>query len=91
MSTPQGAEDREAQVAHIEVTLLEVLEGAPGLMVGMAGQVHLAVLANDAAGGVDEDRGVVAAGATTLESQLGRAQTEARFQSPPLTRHGGRP
>jgi hypothetical protein len=51
---------RKAQVAHVEELLLQVLEGRVGLVVGVARQVDLAVLADDGAGAVHDDRGVVA-------------------------------
>ena len=35
----------QAEIADLEIALLEVLEGAPGLVLGMAGQVDLAVFA----------------------------------------------
>ena len=55
------APDGEAEIADLEVALLEMLESAPGLVLGMAGQVDLAVLADDLPGPVDQDRRVEAA------------------------------
>ena len=52
----EGAPHREAEIAHVEVALLEVLEGAPGLVLGVAGQVHLPVLADEAPRAVHQDR-----------------------------------
>ena len=56
----ERAPDREAEIADLEVALLEVLERDACAVVGMARQVHLAVLADDPAVRPDQDRGVVA-------------------------------
>ena len=45
----------EAEIAHVEVTLLEVLERPRRLGLGMPRQVDLAVLADDASCGIDQD------------------------------------
>jgi hypothetical protein len=50
-----GAPDGKAEVARLEIALLEMLEGAFGVELGMAGKVDLAVLADDPAGLVDQD------------------------------------
>jgi hypothetical protein len=50
-----------------------MLKRAPGLVLGMAGQVHLPVLANDPPAAVDQDRAVEA---PALGRQLGMAQIE---------------
>src|SRR6185436_18233927 len=50
--------DAKAEIPDLEVFLLQVLERGLGLMVRMPRQVHLAVLADEAAVGTDEDRAV---------------------------------
>ena len=72
-----GARHRPAEIADLEIALLEVLEGAPGLVLGMARQVDLAVFQRDRARLVDQDRGVEAARAAVLPRQLGEAEIEA--------------
>jgi hypothetical protein len=69
--------DAKAQVADLEVLLLEVLERGLGLVVGVPGQVDLAVLADDRAVGRDQDRGVEAARAARFLRELGVADVEA--------------
>src|SRR5581483_10735307 len=49
------APHREAEVAGFEVALLQVLVAALPVELGMARQMHLAVLADDGAAAVDED------------------------------------
>src|SRR5581483_7991996 len=75
-----GAPHAEAEVARLEVTLLQVLEGAPGLVLGMAGKMDLAVAADDAPAPVDQDRGVEATHPGPRGVQLGEAQIEAEPQ-----------
>ena len=53
-----GAPDRKAEIARLEIALLQMLVGALRVELGVAGQMHLAVLADDRAGSVDQDRGV---------------------------------
>ena len=69
--------DRKAEVADLEVALLEVLEGDALAVVGVARQVHLAVLADDLAVRPDQDRGVVAVRRAGLARELGVAEVEA--------------
>ena len=57
----EGAADREAEIADLEIALLQMLERALRLVLGVAGQMDLAVLADDAAVALDQDRGVEAA------------------------------
>ncbi len=54
-----------------------MLEAPPGLVLPVAGQVHLAVLSHDLATAVHQDGGVVAHLATGFLCQLGVAQVEA--------------
>ena len=58
----EGALGHEALGAGVEVALLEVLELAPRLEVGVPRQVDLAVAVDDLALLVDQDHRVVAAG-----------------------------
>ena len=69
-----GAPDREAEIARLEIALLQMLPGAVRLMLGMTGQMHLAVLADDTALVVHQDRGVEM---VAILGQLGIAQIEA--------------
>ena len=69
-----GFPHAEAQVADFEELLLQVLERRLGLVVGMAGQVDLAVLADDPGLAVHQDGGVELA---PFRGQLGVAQVEA--------------
>src|SRR5207249_3426411 len=73
--------DGPAEIAHLEVALLEVLERAPRLVLGVAGQVDLAVLEDAAAARVDEERRVVAMAIGRL---LRVAEAEAEAEPPRL-------
>ena len=66
----------EAQVADVEVTLLQVLERIARAMVGVAGQMHLAVLAHDAAVLVGDNGSVVVANLIIFMRALGEAEVE---------------
>ncbi len=70
-------EHREAEIADLEVALLEVLERPLGLVLGMARQVDLAVLAGDAAVTLDDDRGIEVARLAAFVDQLGIAEAHA--------------
>ena len=70
-------EHREAEIADLEVALLEMLERPLGLVLGMARQMDLAVLADDLAVALDQDRGVEAPDPPVLVGELGVAQAEA--------------
>ncbi len=67
----------KAQVADLEVALLQVLEGAPGLVLGVARQVDLAVLAGDLAGAIDQDRRIEAMHRAAALLDLGKAEADA--------------
>src|SRR5204862_5138501 len=67
----------EALVADIEVALFKMLERRLRQMLGMAGQVYLAVAPDDASVGIDQDRGVVMPRLAVFLGQLGIAQVEA--------------
>ncbi len=64
----------ESEVADLKIFFLEVLERRLRLVIGVAGQVHLAVLADDPAIGRHQDRGVIA---VVVRRQLGVADVEA--------------
>ena len=73
--------DREAEIADLEVALLEMLERPLGLVLGMARQMDLAVLAHDAAVALDQDRGVETPDTPFLVGQLRIAQAEAHREA----------
>ena len=52
------APNGKAEIARLEIALLQVLEGAGRVEFGVTGKMHLAVLADDCALAIDEDRGV---------------------------------
>src|SRR5262249_32337799 len=53
-----GSPDWKTEVAGLEITLLQVLEGTLRIELGMARQMHLAILAHDLSVPVDQDRRV---------------------------------
>ena len=67
------APDRKAEIARLEIALLEMLERARRIVVGVAGQMHLAVLADDPAVAVGQDRGVEA---LAVRGELGIAERD---------------
>ena len=81
-----GAPHREAEIARLEIALLQMLERALGVELGMAGQVHLAVLADDLAVAVDQDRGVEV---MAVGGQLRVAEIEADLVAAPPSRTAG--
>ena len=84
--------DREAEVADLEVALLEVLERDVRPVVGVAGQVDLPVLADDLPVRPDEDRGVEPACAPLAGrlDQFGVAEVEAHPEALRLLEEGPR-
>src|SRR5262249_11568889 len=74
------------QIPDLEVALFQVLERAPGLVFGVPGQMDLAILADDAAALVDQDRGVETVAALTASFEFGKAQIEAEPQALRLTK-----
>src|SRR5262249_56454895 len=70
-----------AQVSDLEVALFQMLKRAPGLVFGVPGQMDLAILADDAAALVDQDRAVEAVAALTAAFEFGKAQIEAEAQA----------
>src|SRR6266853_5157512 len=70
----------EALVADVEIALFEMLEASIGQMLGMPGQVDLAVASDDPPVALDEDRGVVVPDLALLLGQLGIAEIEAHTQ-----------
>ena len=88
----EGIEDRKAEIAGLEVRFLEVLEGPVRLVVRVPGQVHLAVLPGDAAGGVDENRCIEAPFPVSFPGELGVPEVEPDFELPAqLEERHGRP
>ena len=73
--------DREAEIADLEVALLQMLERNAGAMVGVSRQMHLAILADDLAVRADQDRGVVALRRAAFLGELGIAEIEADLQA----------
>ena len=76
----ERAPDREAQVADLEVALFQVLEWDARAVIGVAGQIDLAVLADDPAVRADQDRGVVAVPRAAFFCELGVAEVEADLE-----------
>ena len=66
MTPPKRALDRKAQIADFEIAFFEMLELALRIELGVAGQMDLAVFADDIAGLVDQNRGVVVVGLRRL-------------------------
>src|SRR5438477_1778756 len=71
------APDAEAFVPDIEIALLQMLKWRLRQMLGMAGEMDLAVPADDAAIGINEDRRVVMPRLALLLGQLGIAEIKA--------------
>src|SRR5205814_4980665 len=71
------ARHRPAEVADLEVALLEMLKRAPRLVLGVAGQMDLAIREDDTASRVDENRRVVA---MTVPGLLGVAEAKAESE-----------
>ncbi len=84
----ERARHGKSQVADLEIGFLQVLGLAPGLVVGMPRQVHLAILQRDAPRLVDEDRRVEAPYPPVLLRQLRIAQHEADAEPPGLGEQG---
>jgi hypothetical protein len=59
-----------------------MLEWAPWLVLTVAGEVDLAILADNAAGGLDEDRGIEATHIVSSPLDLGKAEMETDAPSP---------
>src|SRR4030095_15629654 len=68
--------DVEAEIADLEVLLLEMLVGRCRPVLGMPRQMDLAVLADGAAVRPDQDRGIEAPGLPLFLRELGIAQVE---------------
>jgi hypothetical protein len=76
------ADHREAEIAHLEIALLQVLHLALRVELGVPGQMHLAVFQQDLAGRADQDRGIEVppahrAGLVRLVRDLRVAEMEA--------------
>src|SRR3546814_8915515 len=76
----EGAPDRKAGIAEVEITLLEMLEGTPRFVLVMAGQMHLAVFSDDLAVAVDQDRRVEMRDHAVFFDQFGIAEIEAEAE-----------
>src|SRR5439155_4386687 len=57
--------------ARLEIALFQMLEFAPGLVLGMAGQMDLAISGDDRAASIDQNGGVIAPDNSGLDRQLG--------------------
>src|SRR5262249_28973338 len=84
----EAAPHREAEIAGLEVALFEMLMLASGLRRVVAGQMNLAVLADDRAGLVDEDRCIEAPLPARLECELGVAEIETDREPGSLLEEG---
>ena len=73
---PKAFHTRKPKIAHLEVALLQVLKGVLRTTVGMARQMDLAVLAEDAAVLVGDNGGVVVANLIIFMCALGEAEVE---------------
>ena len=78
---PEGLEDGKAQIAGLEIHLLQMLEGQVGDVHIAAGHMDLAILADDAARPIDEDGGIEAPLAVASLDQLAIAEIEADAES----------
>src|SRR5438445_8206657 len=87
----EGAPHAPAEIPHVKIALLQVLEGPPGLVLGMAGQVDLPVLAHDAPRRVHQDRGIEAPRDPALDHELRVAEAHSRTQALRLPDGGTRP
>ena len=85
----EGAPYGEPQIADLEESLLQVLPGTVQ-HIRVAGQVHFAILADELAGLVDQDRGVVPALVAMLEDKLGVTQGEADAEALRFLEQGAR-
>ena len=70
------APDFETLVADIEIALFEVLERRLRQVLGMAGQMDLAIAPDDMPGRIDQNRGVVMALLALLLGQFGITEIE---------------
>ena len=79
---------RKAEVADLEIALLQMLKGKLRPVVGMTRQVHLAVLPDLPPLPVDQNRRVVAAGPALLLRKLAVAEVEADSEPGGLVEQG---
>src|SRR5438128_6577314 len=84
----EGAPHAPAEVPHVEVALLQVLEGPPALVLGMAGEVGLPALAHDAPRRVNQDRGIEAPRDPAVDHELRVAEAHAQAQAFRLLEEG---
>ena len=68
--------DHTEAASRLEIALLQMLKLAPRLVLGVAGQMDLAVFRDDRAALVDQDRRVVAVAIRSLDRQLGIAEVK---------------
>src|ERR1700691_4656309 len=76
----QRAPNRQSELARLEVALFQMLEASLRSVIGVAGQVHFAVFADDAARFVDQNGRVEAVFAPALLDQLGIADAEGNAE-----------
>src|SRR5947209_7502434 len=69
----ERAPDGKTEIARLEIALFEMLEDALSIELGMAGQMHFTVLADDCSHTIDENRRVEMA---SLGRQFGIAERE---------------
>src|SRR5205823_4818947 len=84
----------EAEVPDLEVAFLKILKWMLWPVVVAAGQMNLAILADDAAIGPDEDTTVVPMFDSSLDGEFGKAEVKAdpepgRFVEQRLCRRTG--
>ena len=81
--TAKSMPGAKTKVAHLEITLLQILEWRLRAMVGMPGQMDLAVFADKLSLGVHQDRGIEAAlvPAGHIELAIAEVKTHLQFAS----------
>ena len=83
-----GAPGAKAQVANLEATFLQVLEWCAWVVVGVAGQVDLAVFADQRTIAIDQDRAVEAARAPATAIEFAITQVKADTQAASFVEQG---
>ena len=74
----ERAPHRKAEIARLEIPLLQMLERVMRAVVGMTGQMHLAVLADDLGVLVHQDRRVVAMRGALRAAPVRRSRDRSR-------------
>ena len=85
----EGAPHREAQVAHVEIALLEMLEGAVGLVLRVPREVDLSILADERSPAVHQDGRVVAPGPARFLRRARRSRDRSRCRAAGPHRRAG--